>query len=97
MTIYSVDVTTDSLLIDKYNHDRVNHSTVSSCEGLDEAIASSCYMDYQTLRKLEEIPAQLTNEACFNYSLAFVLLPIIGFAMDWFSSKKQELRIKVNT
>ena len=40
---------------------------------------------------------QLTNEACFNYSLAVVLLSIIGFAMNWLSSKKQELRIKVNT
>ena len=53
-------------------------------------------MDSNTLKNLADIPSGLSTEACFNYSLAFVLFPIIGFTMEWYSDYKGMLKTEVN-
>jgi hypothetical protein len=52
-------------------------------------------MDSLALKNLANIPSGLSTEACFNYSLAFILFPIIGFAMEWYSDYKGMLKKEV--
>ena len=96
-SLYSFDVSTDSLLIIKYKSEKDEHFNVKACEFLDDYLSEECLMDTLKLRSLAEIPEELSTEACFNYSLAFILFPIISFAMEWYSNKKEKLKIEVST
>ena len=95
-SLYSFDVSTDSLLIIKYKSEKDENFNVKACEFLDDYLSEECLMDTLKLRSLAEIPEELSTEACFNYSLAFILFPIISFAMEWYSNKKENLKIEVS-
>ena len=95
-SLYSFDVSTDSLLIIKYKSEKDENFNVKACEFLDDYLSEECLMDTLKLRSLAEIPEELSTEACFNYSLAFILFPIISFAMEWYSNKKEKLKIEVS-
>ena len=92
-TLYTVDVSTDGLLVDEYDSEE---DLYQSCENLDDYLANNCSMDSLALKNLANIPSGLSTEACFNYSLAFILFPIIGFAMEWYSDYKGMLKKEVN-
>ena len=47
-------------------------------------------MDILKLTNLADIPSDLSAEACFNYALAFMLFPIISFALEWYSDRKKK-------
>ena len=95
-SLYSFDVSTDSLLIIKYKSEKDENFNVKACEFLDDYLSEECLMDTLKLKSLAEIPEELSTEACFNYSLAFILFPIISFAMEWYSNKKEKLKIEVS-
>ena len=92
-TLYTFDVSTDGLLVDEYDSEE---DLYQSCENLDDYLANNCSMDSLALKNLANIPSGLSTEACFNYSLAFILFPIIGFAMEWYSDYKGMLKKEVN-
>ena len=92
-TLYTFDVSTDGLLVDEYDSEE---DLYQSCENLNYYLANNCSMDSNTLKNLADIPSGLSTEACFNYSLAFVLFPIIGFTMEWYSDYKGMLKTEVN-
>ena len=95
-SLYSFDVSTDSLLIIKYKSEKDENFNVKACEFLDDYLSEECLMDTLKLRSLAEIPEELSTEACFNYSLAFILFPIISCGMEWYSNKKEKLKIEVS-
>ena len=89
-TLYTVDVSTDSALVEKY-YSEIDGSRVMSCESLNNTLTNNCSMDILKLTDLADIPSDLSAEACFNYALAFMLFPIISFALEWYSDRKQNL------
>ena len=89
-TLYTVDVSTDSALVEKY-YSEIDGSRVTSCESLNNDLANNCSMDDLKLKNLADIPSDLSARACFNYALAFMLFPIISFALEWYSDCKQNL------
>ena len=80
-------------MIDEYDSEE---DLYQSCENLDDYLENNCSMDSLALKNLANIPSGLSTEACFNYSLAFILFPIIGFAMEWYSDYKGMLKKEVN-
>ena len=89
-TLYTVDVSTDSALVEKY-YSEIDGSRVTSCESLINDLANNCSMDNSKLKNLADIPSDLSAEACFNYALAFMFFPIISFALEWYSDHKKNL------
>ena len=89
-TLYTVDVSTDSALVEKY-YSEIDGSRITSCESLINDLANNCSMDILKITNLADIPSDLSAEACFNYALAFMLFPIISFALEWYSDLKQNL------
>ena len=95
-TLYSVDVSTDGILVKKYDSDRDDSHVNLACEGLKYDLNNDCSLDSSKLKLLAEIPSELSTEACFNYSLAFIIFPIISFALEWYSDQRKQLKIKVD-
>ena len=88
-TLYTVDVSTDSALVEKY-YSEIDGSHVTSCESMNNDLANNCSMD-KNLTNLADIPYDLSAVARFYYSLSFMLIPIISFALEWYSDNKQYL------
>ena len=86
-SLYTLDVSTDSALVVKYDSER-DGSLVTSCESLINDLANNCSVD---MTNLNDISSELSMEARFNYSLAFMLFPIISFALEWYSDYKKKL------
>ena len=94
-TLYTVDVSTDSALVEKY-YSEIDGSRVTSCESLINDLANNCSVDILKLTNLQlanlaDIPYDLSAEARFYYSLSFMFFPIISFALEWYSDNKQNL------
>ena len=87
-TLYTVDVSTDSALVEKY-YSEINGASVTSCESLND-LANNCSVDI-LMTNLADIPYDLSAVARFYYSLSFMLIPIISFALEWYSDNKQNL------
>ena len=83
-TLYTVDVSTDSALVEKY-YSEIDGSRVTSCD-----FANNCSVDI-LMTNLADIPYDLSAVARFYYSLSFMLIPIISFALEWYSDNKQNL------
>ena len=86
-TLYTVDVSTDSALVEKY-YSEIDDLHLTSCESLINDLANNCSVD---MTNLNDISSELSMEARFNYSLAFTLFPIISFALEWYSDHKKKL------
>ena len=82
-TLYTVDVSTDSALVEKY-YSEIDGSRVTSCD------LGNCSVDI-LMKNLDDIPYDLSAVARFYYSLSFMLIPIISFALEWYSDNKQNL------
>ena len=91
--LYSMDVSTDSLLTKKYYSERDNSHVNLECV---YDLTNNCTMEVSKLTNLAEIPSQLSTEACLNYSLAFIVFPIIGFAMEWYSDESDQRKTLKN-
>ena len=86
-TLYTTDVSTDSILVVEYSENGPDQKC--------DVFTTNCTIDEMILDKLAEIPSELSREACFNYSLAFILFPIISFAMEWNSYNRDMLKKEV--
>ena len=96
-TLYTVDVSTDSALVEKY-YSEIDGLRITSCESLNNDLANNCSMDILRLTNLADIPYDLSAVARFYYSLSFMLFPIISFALEWYSGRRQNLtweRLKI--
>ena len=90
--LYLVDVGTDIFLVVEYDLKRNVSPTIQGCERLNDYLGNQCSVNNTVLKNLADIPSELSTEACFNYSLAFIIFPIISFFVEWHSYKKEELK-----
>jgi hypothetical protein len=93
-SLYTVDVSTDSALVVKYDSERDGSHVNHTCESLINDLNNECSVDILKLTNLADISSELSMEARFNYSLAFMLFPIISFALEWYSDHKKILTWK---
>ena len=87
-TIYLIDVVTDSILTAKY-HERANIKSFTNTS------YESCKMDLW-VQDLLEIPRGLNYTVCFNYSIAFMLAPIIFYTFEFLNFQLPKRYNKVN-
>ena len=92
--IYIQDVVTDTLLSQQYYAEMNNHNSLAN--------ATQCAQEYNQsinkfIQELACIPRDLKAYPCFNYSVAFLLMPIICYSSEWYLHKSHSLRRKVST
>ena len=102
LAILKFDIGTDVWLTKEYSEQKDNHQFVDiECkkDALMEDLGE-CSTNPSYVNDLIEIPSKLSTEAAFNYSVAFLLLPIISYLMEWIYNKGpkylEELKSMVN-
>ena len=90
--LYTMDIITDSFLVKYYYDERENQLDLLNC-GMYSNVNQTlkCSLDESILRKLKCIPLGLPANVCFNYSLAFLLFPMITYVLEWYYSKYEKL------
>ena len=94
--LYTTDIITDSFLVKYYHDDRGRQRDLVNC-GMNstENHTYKCSLDESTLRNLMCIPLGLPTEVCFNYSLFFLIMPLITYSFEWYYSQYEAFSKKV--
>ena len=91
-SIFVQDIVTDGLLTGEYFKKWKNDSGLSTCKLLNQ---SQCSSDLSDIHQLAQIPMKLHPYPCFNYSIAFILMPLGCFFSEWYIHKRHALMKKV--
>ena len=91
-TIYMQDIVTDGLLAGEYFKEWKKGTRLSTCQQLNQCNSSS---DLSNINQLLKYPKELDPYPCFNYSIAFILMPLGCFFSEWFIHKRHALMKKV--
>ena len=92
ISIYLQDVVTDSFLAKEYHQQYWTGTRVPSCKMLN---TSQCSTTSDDLHDLAQYPSKLEPYPCFNYTMAFILMPIGCFFSEWYLHKRHALMKKV--
>ena len=96
LAIVNFDIGTDVWLAIDYYEEKGNHTNIQiECqEDHLNATETDGNLDFEDcdsnpsyVNEWIEIPSELSTEAAFNYSLAFLLLPILSYLMEWIYNK----------
>ena len=91
--IFIQDVVTDTLLSKQYYAEMLNDSLANATR-----CAQECNQSINNfIQELADIPRDLEAYPCFNYSVAFLLMPIICYSSEWYLHKSHSLKRKVST
>mgnify|MGYP001325457510 CR=1 FL=1 len=92
-SIFVQDIVTDGLLTGEYFKKWRNNGTeLSTCQLLNQ---SQCSSDLSDIHELAQFPMKLHPYPCFNYSIAFILMPLGCFFSEWYIHKRHALMKKV--
>ena len=100
--MFNFDLVTDTLLVGKY-FNCTNEYVEIKCEAEvtkikeDDLANGTCSSDIDFVKKIVKIPKHLSNEACFNYSLGFLLLPIFAYAVEWIYKNQKTVSLRVSS
>ena len=100
-TMFNFDLVTDTLLVAKYfgcTNDFVDIKCEAEVDQIkeNELANGTCSSDIVFVKKIVKIPQHLSNEACFNYSLGFLLLPIFAYAVEWIYKNRKNISPRVS-
>ena len=93
-SIYVQDIVTDGLLAGEYFKQwkkPKNAAGLSPCL----ALSQNCSSNLSNVRELAYVPMQLESYPCFNYTVAFILMPLGCYISEWFIHKRHALMKKV--
>ena len=108
LAILNFDIGTDVWLAVDFHDQKYNHKFVQiECEDPIKVNMTDanhdpidCLANPAYVNDWIKIPSELSTEAAFNYSLAFLLLPLSSYVMEWAYTKGtkhlKKLRLKVN-
>ena len=92
-SIYVQDIVTDGLLAGEYFKKWKDGITeLSTCLPMNQ---TQCSSDLSDIHLLLKVPMELEPYPCFNYSVAFILMPLGCFFSEWFIHKRHALMKKV--
>ena len=92
-SIYVQDIVTDGLLAGEYFKKWKDGITeLSTCLPMNQ---TQCSSDLSDIHLLLKVPMELEPYPCFNYSIAFILMPLGCFFSEWFIHKRHALMKKV--
>ena len=92
--IFIQDVVTDILLSKQYYAEMHNDDSLTNAIQCDKECNQSIK---NFIEELDNFPRDLKAYPCFNYSVAFLLMPIICYSSEWYLHKSHSLRRKVST